>query len=194
MHRLQLPVLCGFYQVSPVTVPRPQVLDENQPVFCLSFQFKLISWTYTLGSICVFKKGPCLMDLCLAQHCQSPWLCQVCFLYFPIIVFKHQVYSSIADEYDAYIIVSFVNATLVLSIGETVEEVTDSGFLGTTPTLSCSQLGDDALVQVGLTVAFAAVEILYRCSLNDVVWLFCHILSAGVYTKFIASCKIYESK
>lgn len=43
---------------------------------------------------------------------------------------------------------SFVNATLVLSIGETVEEVTDSGFLGTTPTISCSQLGDDALVQV----------------------------------------------
>ncbi|KAB1273984.1 Splicing factor 3B subunit 3 [Camelus dromedarius] len=52
------------------------------------------------------------------------------------------------DEFDAYIIVSFVNATLVLSIGETVEEVTDSGFLGTTPTLSCSLLGDDALVQV----------------------------------------------
>ena len=52
------------------------------------------------------------------------------------------------DEFDSYIIVSFVNATLVLSIGETVEEVTDSGFLGTTPTLSCSALGDDALVQV----------------------------------------------
>ena len=49
------------------------------------------------------------------------------------------------DEFDAYIIVSFVNATLVLSIGETVEEVTDSGFLGTTPTLSCAQIGDDAL-------------------------------------------------
>ncbi|KAL6424084.1 hypothetical protein ACFW04_009760 [Cataglyphis niger] len=54
----------------------------------------------------------------------------------------------IDEEYDAYIIVSFVNATLVLSIGETVEEVTDSGFLGTTPTLSCSALGEDALVQV----------------------------------------------
>lgn len=52
------------------------------------------------------------------------------------------------DEFDAYIIVSFVNATLVLSIGETVEEVTDSGFLGTTPTLCCAALGDDALVQV----------------------------------------------
>ncbi|KAI5623964.1 splicing factor 3B subunit 3, partial [Silurus asotus] len=53
----------------------------------------------------------------------------------------------VEDEFDAYIIVSFVNATLVLSIGETVEEVTDSGFLGTTPTLSCSLLGEDALVQ-----------------------------------------------
>ncbi|KAG0729789.1 Splicing factor 3B subunit 3 [Chionoecetes opilio] len=52
------------------------------------------------------------------------------------------------DRFDSYIMVSFVNATLVLSIGETVEEVTDSGFLGTTPTLACSQLGDDALVQV----------------------------------------------
>jgi splicing factor 3B subunit 3 len=54
----------------------------------------------------------------------------------------------LADEFDSYIIVSFVNATLVLSIGESVEEVVDSGFLGTTPTLSCSALGDDALVQV----------------------------------------------
>ena len=52
------------------------------------------------------------------------------------------------DPFDAYIVVSFINATLVLSIGETVEEVTDSGFLGTTPTLSCSQLGDDSLLQV----------------------------------------------
>lgn len=52
------------------------------------------------------------------------------------------------DEYDAYIIVSFVNATLVLSIGETVEEVTDTGFLSTTPTIDVHQLGDDALLQV----------------------------------------------
>ena len=53
-----------------------------------------------------------------------------------------------ADEYDAYIIVSFTNATLVLSIGETVEEITNSGFLGTTPTLAAHQLGEDALLQV----------------------------------------------
>lgn len=58
----------------------------------------------------------------------------------------------VSEEYDAYIIVSFVNATLVLSIGETVEEVADSGFLGITPTLSCSALGDDAAVQVSCMV------------------------------------------
>ncbi|KAF7268952.1 hypothetical protein GWI33_017981 [Rhynchophorus ferrugineus] len=52
------------------------------------------------------------------------------------------------DEFDAYIIVSFMNATLVLSIGETVEEVTDSGFQGTTPTLACATLANDALVQI----------------------------------------------
>ncbi|XP_055331342.1 splicing factor 3B subunit 3-like [Paramacrobiotus metropolitanus] len=52
------------------------------------------------------------------------------------------------DKFDAYIVVSFVNATLVLSIGDTVEEVADSGFLGTTPTIACSLLGDDALIQV----------------------------------------------
>lgn len=52
------------------------------------------------------------------------------------------------DEFDAYIVVSFTNATLVLAIGETVEEVSDSGFLGTTPTLSASLLGDDSLLQV----------------------------------------------
>lgn len=44
-----------------------------------------------------------------------------------------------------------MNATLVLSIGETVEEVTDSGFLGTTPTLACAALSDDTLVQVTAT-------------------------------------------
>jgi hypothetical protein len=51
------------------------------------------------------------------------------------------------DEHDAYIVVSFVNATLVLSIGETVEEVTDSGLKADTPTLHTALLGEDAIVQ-----------------------------------------------
>eukprot|EP00854_Cymbomonas_tetramitiformis_P004112 gene4112-5087_t len=53
-----------------------------------------------------------------------------------------------ADDFDAYIVVSFNNATLVLSIGETVEEVYDSGFLGTTPSMKVGQIGEDSLFQV----------------------------------------------
>lgn len=52
------------------------------------------------------------------------------------------------DQYDAYIILSFTNGTLVLSIGETVEEVTDTGFLSTASTIAVQLLGEDALVQV----------------------------------------------
>ncbi|KAI3388894.1 hypothetical protein SNEBB_006727 [Seison nebaliae] len=52
------------------------------------------------------------------------------------------------EKYDSSIIISFDNATLVLSIGETVEEIVDSGFIGTTSTINCYQMADDALVQV----------------------------------------------
>ena len=51
-------------------------------------------------------------------------------------------------DVDKYIVVSFTNATLVLSIGENVEEVTDSGFLATSPTLQVVLLADNALLQV----------------------------------------------
>ncbi|KAL4808201.1 CPSF A subunit region-domain-containing protein [Aspergillus unguis] len=53
-----------------------------------------------------------------------------------------------ADEFDAYIVLSFANGTLVLSIGETVEEVTDTGFLSSAPTLAVQQLGEDSLIQI----------------------------------------------
>jgi splicing factor 3B subunit 3 len=52
------------------------------------------------------------------------------------------------DDYDAYIVLSFANGTLVLSIGEVVEEVSDTGFLSTAPTLAVQQLGEDSLIQV----------------------------------------------
>ena len=52
------------------------------------------------------------------------------------------------DLYDQYIVVSFSNATLVLSIGDTVEEVTDSGFLASAATLQVSLLSDNSMVQV----------------------------------------------
>ena len=45
-------------------------------------------------------------------------------------------------RHDRYIVVSFADATLVLSVGETVEEMgKESGFLTTEPTLACSALG-----------------------------------------------------
>ena len=53
-----------------------------------------------------------------------------------------------ADEYDKLIVLSFSNGTLVLSVGETVEEVSDTGILASIPTLAVQQLGEDALIQV----------------------------------------------
>ncbi|KAH8497167.1 hypothetical protein H0E87_019750 [Populus deltoides] len=58
------------------------------------------------------------------------------------------VKKNIYDEFDAFIVVSFNNATLVLSIGETVEEVSGSGFLDTTPSLAVSLIGDESLMQI----------------------------------------------
>ncbi|GAA5860506.1 hypothetical protein JCM3774_006190 [Rhodotorula dairenensis] len=52
------------------------------------------------------------------------------------------------DTYDAYIVLSFVNGTLVLAIGDTIEEVSDTGFISSAPTLGVQQLGDDALLQI----------------------------------------------
>lgn len=52
------------------------------------------------------------------------------------------------DEYDSLIVLSFVNGTLVLSIGDTIEEIQDTGFATSSPTLGVQQLGDDALLQV----------------------------------------------
>ena len=41
-----------------------------------------------------------------------------------------------------------MNGTLVLCIGETIEEVQDTGFLSSAPTLAVQQIGYDALLQV----------------------------------------------
>ena len=61
------------------------------------------------------------------------------------------------DDFDGYIVVAFSNATLVLSIGETVEEVNDSGFLGTVPTLRVQLLQDNSLIQARPQAALSAI-------------------------------------
>ena len=60
---------------------------------------------------------------------------------------------TIADDgetgYSKYIVVSFADATLVLSVGDTVEEVgRESGFLTNTPTLACSALRGGSRCQI----------------------------------------------
>lgn len=52
------------------------------------------------------------------------------------------------DAYDSYIILSFINGTLVLAIGNTIEEVQDTGFLSSAPTIAVQQIGDAGLLQV----------------------------------------------
>lgn len=51
------------------------------------------------------------------------------------------------DDTGVYV-VSFVNATLVLTMSESPEEVSDSGISTTTQTLALQQLGDEGVVQV----------------------------------------------
>jgi splicing factor 3B subunit 3 len=48
---------------------------------------------------------------------------------------------------DTHIVASFANATLVLAVGDTVEEVTDSGLSGTVATLCAASLADGSLLQ-----------------------------------------------
>ncbi|KAI4210835.1 MAG: hypothetical protein LQ351_006330 [Letrouitia transgressa] len=52
------------------------------------------------------------------------------------------------DEFDTYIVLSFDTNTLVLSIGENVEEVSDTGFLTSTSCLAVQQMGEDGIVQI----------------------------------------------
>jgi len=52
------------------------------------------------------------------------------------------------EEYDKYIIVTFPSSTLILSIGDTIEEVTNSDFILTTNTLNVVLLDDNAMLQV----------------------------------------------
>ena len=64
----------------------------------------------------------------------------------PIAVWT--VKGKIADEFDKYIILSFPNGTFVLSIGENVKEVHDSGLDTQKSTLYVGVLEDDSIIQV----------------------------------------------
>jgi splicing factor 3B subunit 3 len=69
-----------------------------------------------------------------------------------------------SDDFDQYIVVSFVASTLVLSVGETVEDVPEHvcGFSLQNPTLDVQQIGDDGLVQVCVSVVLCERESVYE--------------------------------
>lgn len=52
------------------------------------------------------------------------------------------------DEFDAYIVLSAPTSTYVLSIGESIDQVTDSGLVENARTLGVQQMGEDSFVQV----------------------------------------------
>jgi splicing factor 3B subunit 3 len=79
-----------------------------------------------------------------------------------LLIAVHMIYDD-PDEYDSYIILSFNTVTLVLSIGETIEEVQgETGFLTASTTIAVQQLGTDSLLQVhptGIRRVFANREV-----------------------------------
>ncbi|KAJ8903598.1 hypothetical protein NDN08_004702 [Rhodosorus marinus] len=89
----------------------------------------------TASSLNLLRRGFAVQEMAVSELPASP-----------IAVFT--IKENRTDEYDQYIVVGFQNATLVLRIGETVEEVTESGFLGDVATILAVLLGDDAIVQV----------------------------------------------
>lgn len=89
----------------------------------------------TSSSIRVLRRGFSVQEMAVSELQAAP-----------TAVFT--VKENRSDEYDQYIVISFVNATLVLRIGETVEEVSQSGLLTEVPTLIASTMGEDALLQV----------------------------------------------
>ncbi|QPG73560.1 hypothetical protein FOA43_000872 [Brettanomyces nanus] len=52
------------------------------------------------------------------------------------------------DKYDKFIVISFYDQTLILSVGEEVEEAEDSGFLTDVATQNVAQVGSTSVVQI----------------------------------------------
>ncbi len=63
----------------------------------------------------------------------------------PVGVFT--IKKDLQDEYTSFIVVAFVNATIVLRVGETVEQATDTGFETEVQTIGAQTMHDGSLVQ-----------------------------------------------
>lgn len=105
------------------------LLDEGTP------QFYCLCGRGPQSSLRVLKHGLSVSELAVSPLNGTP-----------IAVWT--VKQTIHDPYDRYIVLSFTNLTMVLSIGENVQQVYDSGFLGTVPTVYAGNIGEDSILQV----------------------------------------------
>ena len=64
----------------------------------------------------------------------------------PVAVFTLK--QNTQDDYTSYIVVSFANATLVLKVGETVEQTSDTGFNTEVQTIGAQHMHDGSFVQI----------------------------------------------
>lgn len=63
--------------------------------------------------------------------------------------FTTRIHNS--DDYDKFIILSFFDGSIILRIGDEVEEAENSGFIDTITTLNIQQIGDSSIVQIHAT-------------------------------------------
>jgi splicing factor 3B subunit 3 len=55
---------------------------------------------------------------------------------------------TVDDEFDTLIVLCLISSTLVLKIGEEVEQASNTGFLAETTTLGVQQFGEDCIIQI----------------------------------------------
>lgn len=63
-----------------------------------------------------------------------------------LIMLRYFLHSP--DKFDRYVVLSFTNRSLVLSVGEVLEEVENTELLTTQPTIAIQQPGTESLLQV----------------------------------------------
>ncbi|OLY84346.1 Splicing factor 3B subunit 3 [Smittium mucronatum] len=106
------------------------IADEETPQI-----FALCGKSAASASLKVIRHGLEVTELAVSElpgNAQSLWT----------------IKKSSSDQFDHFIVISFLDATLVLKIGEEVEEVSDSGFVNNLPTILVQLMSDDSLVQV----------------------------------------------
>ncbi|KAH7263756.1 CPSF A subunit region-domain-containing protein [Fusarium tricinctum] len=74
------------------------------------------------------------------------------------------------DRYDTYIILTSSDNTLVMSVGDEVEQVSDSGFLTSVTTLAIQQIADDGLHRSIVAVATNEQQIAVALSSGEIVY------------------------